>query len=712
MNGNRTLKIIIAALLGTGTAISPALAQELPDFDQWQCRFCPFPDEGLDGHFGASTIYVSEDSARFGDYTGLDEKGRYIDGSADVVYRAEHGYAVSITGHNLGLDSRSVDVSAGRQGSWVMDLSWDELPRRLDDSVRTVYGGLGSDTLTLPPGWQRGNFTSDFANLDAELRDFTLGWDRKTAGIGLEFVQSGNLRYEVDWSRQTKKGTGLTWGSFIGVAQDLVKPLDYETNQVDAALIYSGSGWNVRLAYYGSFFANNDASLTWENPFNGPDLGRAALAPDNQYNQGIVSGAYQLPFWDSVLNASYAHGRMKQSDNLLDYAIGPTTAFDPLPVNRYDGRADTTHANLRWTARPVSRLRLSTEYRYSERDNKSGQYEWAAVQADSFATAPFVNPAYSFENRDLSFLADYRFSRMVQGSAGWQRKTRERDYQNVERTDEDSYWGRLRLRPISELTLSLKAETSSRDASDYQQIPATGAGAEQNPLLRKYYLTDRDRNLFQAQADFVPTGRVSLSARYETARDRYDDSPVGLVSSDYDQLSGEASVRVGEKLVVTGYYSRENYDSKTVGAGSFAVPNLAPPNWAGRAEDRHDLHGVAFTWPGLIDGRLDLRADWNRADTTGDVRIENPLGAAGSPFPTLRSRLTGGQVMADWHVDPRWTVNAGWRWEKFSADDWSKDGVGPATIPNVLTFGAQTLDYDLYVLMVGFRYNFVRDTDD
>jgi hypothetical protein len=35
--------------------------------------------------------------------------------------------------------------------------------------------------------------------------------------------------------------------------------------------------------------------------------------------------------------------------------------------------------------------------------------------------------------------------------------------------------------------------------------------------------------------------------------------------------------------------------------------------------------------------------------------------------------------------------------------------VGPATIVNVLTFGAQTQDYDVDVFMLGFRYNFIKE---
>ena len=713
MNRKNYLRLAVATLLGAGAlAGQVAFAQEMPDFEEWKCRRCPFPETGLEGSAGASALNVSDDSARFGDYTGLDESGAYVNADADMLYRAEGGYAVSLQAQDLGLDSRFLELSAGRRGHWMVDLSWDEIPRRLDDSVSTVFSGLGSDRLVLPSSWVRGNFTSDMSALDASLRDFTLGWDRQTLGLGVEFVQSKRLRYEVDFSSQSKEGRGLTWGSFLGTAADLVKPLDYQTDQVDAAIVYATDTWNVRASYYGSFFSNKNTALTWDNPFIGPDQGRMALAPDNTFQQAMLSGGYRFAKWDTSVNASYAMGRMEQSDALLPYTLNPGIPALPLPVARFDGEADITHANLRVSMRPLDKLRLRGEYRSSERDNQSGQYEWAIVQADGFQAPTYANPVYSYETRDTLLAADYRFSRMVQVAAGWDNKIRDRDYQDVTRTDEDATWARVRFRPVDQLSLGLRAESSSRDAREATGLPMVGAGAQQNPLLRKYYLADRDRDTLQADADFTPAGRFSLAMRFETARDRYDQSEVGLVSADYDQYSAEASVRVGEKLGVTGYFSRENYDSRTVGAASFVAPNLAPPNWAGMSEDRHDVYGLAFNWPGLAEGKLDLRADFNRADTRGDIRIEDPLGADSDGFPTLISKLTGAQLMADWHFDERWSFNAGWRWEKFDADDWAKDGVAPDTISNVLTFGADTLDYDVNVFLVGFTYRFIRSEEE
>jgi MtrB/PioB family decaheme-associated outer membrane protein len=709
MNAKNYLKLLVATLLGAGALHGQAaLAQEMPDFEEWKCRFCPFPEKGLEGSAGASALVVSDDSARFGDYTGLDESGAYANAEADMLYRADGGYAVSLQARDLGLDSRSLELSAGRQGRWVVDLSWDEIPRRLDDSVQTVYGGLGSSRLSLPESWVRGNFTSDMTALDASLRDFTLGWDRETLGLGFEFVQSKRLRYELDASTQTKQGRGLTWGSFIGTASDLVKPIDYQTDRVDAAVVYAGDGWNIRAGYYGSFFSNQDNSLTWENPFIGPDQGRMAMAPDNHYHQGLISGGYRFATWDTSVNASYAVGRMEQTDALSPYTINPAIPAQGLPVQEFDGKVDTTHTNLRVSTRPLDKLRVTAEYRYSERDNRSGQYEWFIVQGDAFQSASAFNPVYGYENTDWSLSGEYRLNRQLQFSAGWIDKVRDRSDQEVTRTDEDGPWARLRFQPIDQLSLGLRAESTTRDARVAMAVPFLGAGSQQNPLLRKYYLADRERDLLRADADFIPAERLSLALRFETARDKYDESQVGLVSADYDQYSAEAGLRLGEKLGLTGYFSRENYDSRTVGAASYQAPNVALPNWAGTTDDRHDVYGVALDWPGLAEGKLDLRADFTRALTRGDIRIENPLGGTRDAFPTLESRLTGVQLVAAYHLSERWSVNAGWRWEKFDADDWAKDGVDPGTISNVLTFGAETLDYNLDVFMVGFSYRFIK----
>lgn len=707
MNANRTLQILVAALLGVSSAAQAQPAE--PDWEQWVCKFCPFPATGPDGSVSASALNVSDDSAKFGDYTGLDEDGVYANAGADLTYRGDDGYAATLRARDLGLDSRSAGIEAGRQGAWTVDLFWDELPKRGDDSVHTVYSGIGSGRLDLPAGWVRSDFTSGMTALDASLRPFTLEHDRETLGLGLELVQSARVRYEVDWTRQTKEGQGLTWGSFLGNAAALTEPLDYQTDQVDAALVFSGETWTLRAAWYGSYFSNRDVALTWENPFNGQATGRMALAPDNRFNQAMLSGAYHLPGWNTTINASYAMGRAEQSDSLLGYTVNPGIAAAALPRESFDGQADTMHGNLRIVTRPFDKLRLVGEYRYDQRDNDSSRDVWRAIQADAFPIAPASNPIYSFQDTDIELSADYAFAREAHGYLGWEREIKKQDFMEVDRVEEDRYMAKVRLRPATDAALTLQAEVAQRDGSGYRPLTAPSPGAQQNPLLRKYYLADRDREALAIQLDVNVGARTTLGARFDTAQDRYDESLVGLVSSEFDQLTVDAAFNVRETIVLSGFWSTERYDSRQAGAASNGAPNTAPPNWDAVTEDEQDMLGIAADWTGLADGKLDLRLDYLRSDASGDIAVATVPGGGRRAFPSITGDLQGVQLRADWHVSPTLSLNAGLRWEEYDADDWAIDGVRPATIPSVLTFGANTLDYDVTVFMLGFDYRFVTE---
>ena len=189
MNRNRTLKILVAALLGAGWVQAQAAE---PDWDNWQCKFCPFPGSGTTGSASVGVKNVDDDSARFGDYTGLDEEGAYADLDADVEYRSESGYTVQGRGKDLGTDARELEVEAGHQGTWTVGLSYDKIPRYLDDTAETVFAGPGSSLLTLPNSWVRAGNTAGMSQLGATLRPLDVEYDVETYGLGAEY--RGNLR--------------------------------------------------------------------------------------------------------------------------------------------------------------------------------------------------------------------------------------------------------------------------------------------------------------------------------------------------------------------------------------------------------------------------------------------------------------------------------------------------------------------------------------
>jgi hypothetical protein len=46
------------------------------------------------------------------------------------------------------------------------------------------------------------------------------------------------------------------------------------------------------------------------------------------------------------------------------------------------------------------------------------------------------------------------------------------------------------------------------------------------------------------------------------------------------------------------------------------------------------------------------------------------------------------------------------RYEDYASSDWALQGVEPATIPTVLTLGADPDDYDVVLATLSFRYSF------
>ena len=86
-----------------------------PDKSDWECRFCTFPS-GTEIDVDGGVIWVSDDAAKFGDFTGLDEEGAYLDAQLAMHYWGEKGDRWQLLGRNLGLESREIGVTGGQTG--------------------------------------------------------------------------------------------------------------------------------------------------------------------------------------------------------------------------------------------------------------------------------------------------------------------------------------------------------------------------------------------------------------------------------------------------------------------------------------------------------------------------------------------------------------------------------------------------------------------
>ena len=80
-------------------------------------RNAQFEKQGYQADVELGGGYLDDSSAKFGDYTGLTDKGGYVVADAEGAYTAESGYELSYEMTDLGLDSRAISIEGGKQGA-------------------------------------------------------------------------------------------------------------------------------------------------------------------------------------------------------------------------------------------------------------------------------------------------------------------------------------------------------------------------------------------------------------------------------------------------------------------------------------------------------------------------------------------------------------------------------------------------------------------
>jgi len=703
MNMTTASGALLLVMLGQAFPMSAAAettAAEIPagvDISRWECEYCKF-ETGFSGEVEGGVGYVSEDSYKFGEYNGLQEEGAFPIANATARYRDENAGYLDLRLRDPALDTRSADIEGGRQGSYRLFLNYDEIPHYISDSARTPYGGSGKDRLRLPSTWVPAGTTAGMTELDTSLQDADLETKRKRLGIGVIINPARRWETAVKVQHEVKDGQKATAGSFFFNAAQLAEPVDYVTDQVEVSATYTTRKWQSRLAYYGSFFNNHDNSLTWDNAYNpivpGQDTGQLALAPDNQFNQILLSSGYQLSDRTRI-SGDIALGRMEQNEDLLAATTNPNLAV-ALPESSAHAKVDTVTANLKVDSAVTSKLRLNGSWRYNDRDNKTPKEDWNWVSNDAFISTARKNLPYSFTDNTANLGADYRVDRATKVSGGYEYEKKDRTNQEVNHTTENTFWGKTSVRTGQNVDFAFKVAHSNRDNSGYKPVPETEP--PENPLLRKYNLADRDRDIASITAGFIPHERVSIGLSVDLAKDNYTNSELGLTESSETSYNADASVILTDKTSLHLFGGRQQIQSEQ--AGEETLANL---DWYAKNNDTIDTFGIGVKHQ-LIENKLDVGADYVLTRSTGEVKVD--AGAPDSDFPDLKTDLDTFKLYANYHLRENLTLHAAYWYERYDSKDWMLDGVEPDTIPNVISFGEDSPEYNVHAVMMSVRYRF------
>ena len=481
----------------------------------------------------------------------------------------------------------------------------------------------------------------------------------------------------------------------------MVQPVDYVTDDVDVSVSYNAKKWQANLAYYGSIFSNNNTQLSWLNAYTpivaDADSAQLALPPDNLFHQFVLSAGYQLGD-SSHLSGDIAVGRMEQNESFLAATQnGSILATLPsLPADSANAEVNTLDAKIKYMSMLTDKLRLNASYAYNDRDNKTPQLSYDWVTTDTFAATPRTNLPYSFTRSLAKVSADYKVAKSTKLGLGYDMDTQQRTLQEVDKTKENTLWGRIRVRSIENLFLELKLAQSERDGSTYTVVSTIDP--PENILLRKYNMADRVRNTIRLHANITPQSRYAIGLNLDIADDDYEQSALGLTESRDVSLNADISAMLTEKTSANFFIGRQQIESTQIGSQTFSTPD-----WQANNDDTFDNIGVGVTHV-LIEDELDIGADFTRTSSTGKVTVNS--GAPAPAFPDLTTDLDSLKIYANYRLSEMLYLKAAFWHERYDSNDWALDGVSPDTIPNLLSFGELSPSYNINVIKLSMSYKF------
>lgn len=335
--------------------------------------------------------------------------GPYVSVFALAAERPASAHYIEAVGGALGMRDQYYRVQGGRYNDWRVSAFVDSIPHAVTASFRSLWSGVGSNTLLLQglaPGGAA-SAAATRAQIEARLADTgetRLDLLRRKAGVRFEKKLGERWNASASFTSERKQGArplGAAFGGGDGGGSlDIAEPVDHQTHELLAALRYADAGSSFNLSASASIFRNDIDTLTFQNPLfvspNGTSglrpsafaTGRFDLAPDNQHYRAKVEYARALPqLFRGHFSASASLGTMRQDDalpaptesTLAGGTVGAGGASlanawntpDALGRRSADLAVDTRRADLRLGFAPWRALDLQAKLRYDQTDGSS-----------------------------------------------------------------------------------------------------------------------------------------------------------------------------------------------------------------------------------------------------------------------------------------------------------------------------------------------------
>lgn len=748
----RTLVLAVGAAL-TSLAVAPALADPLLTIKLFRDSEVMFRDADMsrwaDNYIELGAGYNSKDSVRFGQFSGLTDKGGFPllgfnwmsrDQANDAQYWQLHGA-------NLGLDSNKFQVQGGVQGLWDASFSLDRLKKSQTDTAQFFHQGVGSSNLTLPAGWVVvGNPTAVPA---ARLQPFEVQQGRDIYRLGIKGLLGPEWDYKVNYREDRRDGTRITGMSFAvgGEAYLLPYQIDDRTQQIEAVLSYTSKIAQFQLGYNYSRFSNALNSFDVLDPGTlANNQGRLSLAPDNDHHQINATAAYWLGK-STRLSANYSYGIARQNEAFLPYSANGTTVASRttagLPRSSLDGKVVNTLLDVALTTKPIDKMNLKAAYQYRDSDNRTPIAQYAYVGRDAAAGLPVganasirTNAPISTTEHKVSLEGDYEIAAKTVLRAGIEHS--DKKYTLTDRTDTQTDKLSIELRrPVSaEFLGSIGYVYTQRRGSDYDKnvffrntytgpgFQGSGTnGLRNNPSMRSFMYADFNEDRLRASGNWTVSETVSLQGMVDGYQQKmrgpncgkFSDAlqPIGITGPLASTCLGRSSADGGSVSLDLQYQPEENLttfafanlsqtgvkETGRVWAAGGNSGGLDTNNWYGDMIFRDHTVGFGLKWQ--PEEKWDLGGTYVFNQGTGMSGITTASGQpAAQPMPDSWSKLHTLQLFAKWDYSKQLSWRFNYLYENLKSYDWAISDVPANRNTSVMFTGQQAPRYSNHVFGV------------
>jgi len=692
---NTKLNLITLALL-TSTSFSLmadgyGLANAKTDnikYDAWKCKGCVIAT-GTTGNVGVGIGYNSEDDVQSANaFHSSNQTAGKVD--ADIRYRGSDGYQANVAANNLGMDNGRMEIDVGKLGLYRINLGYRSIATYQSNNALSPYQNIGSDNLTLASNWITAGASSDMPMLYSSLNPFELSLKRERAGLGFEYQTESMFTTYVNFQREEKTGTKITSGSFFTQSMMLPEPVDYTTDILNAGIKLRGDNWFTSINYNGSVFSNNNQQLGFDSAFNptfgAQNRGYIALDPDNEAHTISLLGQYN----DSITSLS---GRLLLGQMTQDQQLTQLGYSYSLPADSIDAKVDITGMTLKAVTKLSRAWRLTGSYDYNDRENNTQIEQWTQISISDVTGKVRDNTPYDLTTHRAKLSTDYRISHGIKLDAGYDFRRDERSNQGRETTDDNNVWARLRLNNFDMWDMWLKGSFSKRDGSEYKA--SESSSAEQNPLLRRYYLADRDRTQIEARVNHSPMDNLNVDFGVRYALDDYTNTQIGLTESKDTNYDININYMINDDINASTFYNHQIITSAQSGSA-----NLNIATWQADIEDTVDVVGAGLSYNNLMDSRLRLGVDYTYSDSDSTTQVRQGIsGDYGDYFAKVHNI----NVYAQYQATEKVALRIDYKMEKYLDNDDAND-IEPDTIWNVMSFGNLQHDYTAHMIMLNVSY--------